>query len=163
MRPPWEKFQFWQSGILHFSAVFGLFLGVKETILSSPLFCAVDIVLCLLNLLYDHVINFGDCTCPQDQETTSFWTTRRRNNINAAIKNVNATSFTHICFFQYHIIFAFIQGIVKRKIRQINNSLWKIFSVRSKCNQASSRQFWPVSGASGKPCQKQGWISLTQS
>ena len=40
-----------------------------------------------------------------------------------AIGNVNATSFIHICFFDYHIMFAFIQGIVKRKIQQINYSL----------------------------------------
>lgn len=32
-------------------------------------------------------------------------------------------------------MFAFIQGIVERKIRQIYSSFWKIFSVRSKSKQ----------------------------
>ena len=95
MRPRWEKFQFWQPRILHFSAVFALFLGVKETIVGSPLFCGVGIVLCLLNLLYDHVIWWlHQSATPRNYQFLS----------NQAKKwyefnNVNATSFTHICFF----------------------------------------------------------------
>ena len=81
MSPLWEKFQFWQPGVLHFSAVFGLFLGVKETIVASPLFVVWKLLFCVFEIFC--ITSFGDCTHPQHQETTRFWATRQRNNINS--------------------------------------------------------------------------------